>query len=102
MVETHLMREEVGRKAETFRMFWDITASPAQRSTESVRGCYGGCWLGVKKHMNSTRVKGDRRTSGVDFAHSSYVAARCIHLRGADVLLLAVYAKDGCSTFCVR
>ena len=44
--------------------------------------------------MNSTRVEGDQKAQG-DFARSSYVAARCIHHRGADVLVLAVYAKDG-------
>ena len=74
---------------------WDITAAPAQNSTTSEKGTYGGVMAAVRKHLCSQTISGDHDAAGWTRSEVRDLAGRTVHLRGVDVIVLGGYARDG-------
>ena len=51
--------------------------------------------IGVRKHLNSTKVAGDTKEEIIYVSPNSYVVARTIHMVGRDILLFISYCKNG-------
>ena len=77
----------------------ELTAAPAQNSSTSTRGTYGGVLAAGRKHLCTQRLDGDIVMSGNKRqwakAETRDLAGRTAQLRGIDVIILGGYARDG-------
>ena len=96
-VETHKEMHELRKQAKFLNTCFDVTYAPAAPSGSSEKGNYGGAFLAVRNHINSTPIHGDawceRLKSHV--TNHNYMVGRNLPLKGSDLMMITNYAKDG-------
>ena len=97
--ETHINQAATTEACDEWTYGWDVTAAPAQDSSTSATGTYGGVMAAGRKHLCTQRLNGDLVMSGNprswDRAETRDLAGRTAQLRGIDVIILGGYARDG-------
>ena len=62
--ETHISSAATPEACKEWAYGWDITAAPAQNSSTSAKGTYGGVIAAGRKHLCTQRLNGDLLVNG--------------------------------------
>jgi len=95
--EHHLRGKELSKSAgEIASKGWQLSASEARASEDSVTGTYGGTFAAVRSHILNSPLHDDEPCGrGVARTKDRDITGRTIHLAGGDIIVFSAYARGG-------